>query len=79
MYAVKIISKTFVNISILQQELAVLRVIKSHSCDPNIVGIYDIYEDPNVVHIVLEYMGGGDLYHRLITKRYFSGTGVPGD
>lgn len=72
MYAVKVISKNYVNVSILQQELAVLRVIKKQICDPNTVRIVDIYEDANVVYIVQEYMGGGDLYHRLVAKQYFS-------
>lgn len=33
----------------------------------------DLYEDSVLVHIVMEYMGGGDLYHRLVQRRFFSG------
>lgn len=74
MYAVKVISKNVVDLSILRQELTVLRAVKERIHDPHTVRIYEIYEDPLLVHIVQEYMGGGDLYHRLVTKKIFSGT-----
>ena len=51
----------------------VLRAIKDRIDNENIVKIVDVYEDSLLVHIVMEYMGGGDLFHRLEQKRYFSG------
>ena len=73
MYAVKVIHRGTVSESILQQELSVLRVLKDEVHDSNLVRIVDIYEDSCLVHVVMEYMGGGDLYHRLLTKKCFSG------
>lgn len=72
MYAVKVIHRGTVSESILQQELSVLRVLKDEVHDSNLVRIVDIYEDSCLVHVVMEYMGGGDLYHRLLTKKCFS-------
>ena len=68
MYAVKVISRGNIDDAILRQELTVLREI--NDC---IVRVIDIYEDPLLVHVVMEYMGGGDLYHRLVHKRRFTG------
>ena len=73
MFAVKVISKNTVPNSVLQQELMVLRAIKDRIDNENIVKIVDVYEDSLLVHIVMEYMGGGDLFHRLEQKRYFRG------
>ena len=72
MYAVKVIHRGTVSENILQQELSVLRVLKDEVHDSNLVRIVDIYEDSCLVHVVMEYMGGGDLYHRLLTKKCFS-------
>lgn len=73
MFAVKIISKNFVDESILKQELIVLFALKDRVHSDHIVKIMDMYEDPFLIHIVMEYMGGGDLFHRLVQKRFFSG------
>ena len=70
----KIISKTFANQSVLEKELAVLDRIKNSMSADGIVKIFDIYQDSVLVHIVMEYMGGGDLYHRLLQKKRFSGS-----
>ena len=51
----------------------VLRAIKDRIDNENIVKIVDVYEDSLLVHIVMEYMGGGDLFHRVEQQRYFSG------
>lgn len=75
MYAVKVISRGNIDDSILRQELAVLREIKDRVHNDCIVQVIDIYEDPLLVHVVMEYMGGGDLYHRLVHKRRFTGCG----
>lgn len=74
MYAVKVIARCNIDESILRQELTVLREIKEHVHNDCIVRVIDVYEDPLLVHVVMEYMGGGDLYHRLVHKRCFTGT-----
>ena len=73
MYAVKVISGGNIDDAILRQELTVLREIKDRVHNDCIVRVIDIYEDPLLVHVVMEYMGGGDLYHRLVHKRRFTG------
>ncbi|OAO17030.1 calcium-dependent protein kinase [Blastocystis sp. ATCC 50177/Nand II] len=72
MYAVKVISRGNIDDAILRQELTVLREIKDRVHNDCIVRVIDIYEDPLLVHVVMEYMGGGDLYHRLVHKRRFT-------
>ena len=32
---------------------------------PNIIKFYEVYEDKNVFHFVMEFCSGGDLYDRL--------------
>ena len=73
MYAVKVIARCNIDESILRQELTVLREIKERVHNDCIVRVIDVYEDPLLVHVVMEYMGGGDLYHRLVHKRRFTG------
>ena len=74
MFAVKLIHRGKIDETILRQELTILRVVKDRVHSDNIVRIADIFEDPLMVHIVMEYLGGGDLYHRIVRKRCFSGT-----
>ena len=59
MYAVKVIARCNIDESILRQELTVLREIKEHVHNDCIVRVIDVYEDPLLVHVVMEYMGGG--------------------
>lgn len=74
MFAVKLIHRGKIDETILRQELTILRVVKDRVHSDNIVRIADIFEDSLMVHIVMEYLGGGDLYHRIVRKRCFSGT-----
>lgn len=69
----KVIARCNIDESILRQELTVLREIKERVHNDCIVRVIDVYEDPLLVHVVMEYMGGGDLYHRLVHKRCFTG------
>lgn len=39
----------------------------------NLVTIHEIYEDDYLIHIVMEYLGGGDLYERVYKNGAFSG------
>ena len=72
MFAVKLIHRGKIDETILRQELTILRVVKDRVHSDNIVRIADIFEDSLMVHIVMEYLGGGDLYHRIVRKRCFS-------
>lgn len=35
---------------------------------PNIVKMIDFFEEPNLYYLVLEYVGGGELFERLVEK-----------
>lgn len=72
-FAIKVIHRGNIDASVLRQELLVLRAVKNRIHSEHIARIVDIYEDPLLVHIVMEYLGGGDLYHRVAKKGCFSG------
>ena len=73
-FAIKVIHRGNIDASVLRQELLVLRAVKNRVHSEHIARIVDIYEDPLLVHIVMEYLGGGDLYHRVAKKGCFSGS-----
>lgn len=50
------------DIYLLKNELEALRSVDH----PNIVKLYETYEDENYFHIVMEYCEGGDLLARFI-------------
>jgi calcium-dependent protein kinase len=64
--AIKTISKNekLFSTKALLQEIAILRGIDH----PNIIKFYDLFEEPTVVHIVMEYCSGGELFDRIIEK-----------
>ncbi|OQR82902.1 calcium/calmodulin-dependent protein kinase [Achlya hypogyna] len=39
---------------------------------PNIITLYDIYEDPACFYLVTEFMEGGELFERLVAKTYYT-------
>lgn len=65
-YAVKSILKVRLKkgITVLRNELSILR----ESDHPNIIKVYETYEDDTYVHIVMEYCKGGDLLDNLIQR-----------
>ena len=36
---------------------------------PNIVNIYEVYEEENCIILILDYMAGGELYEQLSQKK----------
>lgn len=67
-YAIKSILKNRMNIIMLRRELEIMSVLDH----PNIVRLYETYEDEQYVHIVMEYCGGGDVAERIIDEGKFS-------
>ena len=49
-----------------KREIEVLKICQH----PNIIRLLDVFESPEYIYIVLEYMGGGDLFTYL-EKRDF--------
>ena len=64
-YALKEIDKNNIhNKSQYQNEIENLKKL-SH---PNIIKLYEIYEKSNLIHLILEYCSGGDLFEEILSK-----------
>ena len=68
-FAVKIVPKEKLkaNFLILKRELQYLKVLDH----PNVVKIYEVFEDSKNVSIVMDYFSGGELFDRLEKKGRF--------
>ena len=67
--AIKIINKTYVEGTDLEQiksEIDILKIAKH----PNIIKLYDVFENEKYIYIIMEYCPGGDLFS-YIEKRDF--------
>jgi serine/threonine protein kinase len=71
-YAVKCIQKTAElkedEIVSLKEEVAVLRMVDH----PNIIKLYDFYEEPKMFYMVTELMEGGELFDRIVKKTFYT-------
>lgn len=52
---------------LIQRELEILNQLDH----PNIIRVYEEYEDEMYYHFVMEYCGGGDLFERVLKKGIF--------
>ncbi|KAG8373169.1 hypothetical protein BUALT_Bualt12G0143100 [Buddleja alternifolia] len=73
-FAVKSIEKRLiqndaVDCQCLHNEAKIMQVVTGHT---NVLAIFDVYEDDEFVHIVMEYCGDGDLYERITSRSVFS-------
>lgn len=73
-FAVKTIEKRLiqddaVDSQCLRNEAKLMQVVSGH---PNVVRTFDVYEDDEFLHVVLEYCGGGDLLERITARPAFS-------
>ena len=68
-FAIKSIRRKKVeeNMDTLEQELDILLKVDH----PNIVNFYEVYLDHKYVHLVMEYMPGGELYDKLCQIEIF--------
>ena len=67
--AVKIINKKLVsevNVQQVKTEIDILKIAKH----PNIIQLYDVFENEDTIYIIMEYCAGGDLFS-YIEKRGF--------
>ena len=67
-YAIKSIPKKKMNVTLLRRELEIM----SQLDHPNLVKLYETYEDEQSVHLVMEFCSGGDVSERIIEKGTFS-------
>lgn len=56
------------NVILLRRELDIMSSLDH----PNIIKLYEIYEDEQYVHLVMEYCSGGDVSERIINDGNFS-------
>ena len=70
-YAIKVIDKPEMeefDKACLQNEIAVLSELKH----PHIIGLYDVFDTPENIFMVLEMVHGGELLDRLIEKSAYT-------
>lgn len=55
--------------ALLTNEILVMRrIVENVSPHPNVIDLYDVYEDSNGVHLVLELCSGGELFDRIVAQ-----------
>lgn len=72
-FALKSISKHIISqssrgISSVINEITIMKRLNH----PNIIKLHKIYESEKHIHLILDYVSGGDLFQRLIAKQSFS-------
>ena len=66
--AVKIIDKSKVsNVDRFRFEVEIMKKLDH----PNILRLYDYFEDQDFVYLVLELCTGGELFDRIVEKKYY--------
>ncbi|KAL0433314.1 UNVERIFIED_CONTAM: Phosphoenolpyruvate carboxylase kinase [Sesamum latifolium] len=73
-FAVKSIDKRLiqydaVDSQCLHNEAKLMQLVSGH---PNVVAVFDVYEDDQFLHVVLEYCGSGDLFERITARPVFA-------
>jgi calcium/calmodulin-dependent protein kinase I len=70
-YAIKIVTKaklTDEDEAALKDEIAILQELKH----PNIICLYDVFEEKQHYYLVTEKMSGGELFDRIVQKSYYN-------
>jgi calcium-dependent protein kinase len=52
----------------LNNEIKILKMLDH----PNIVKLYEIYEDPKNIYMVTEYLEGGELFDLILRTKHFN-------
>ncbi|XP_019705924.1 calcium and calcium/calmodulin-dependent serine/threonine-protein kinase isoform X2 [Elaeis guineensis] len=59
--------------ALLTNEILVMKkIVEKVSPHPNVINLYDVYEDANGVHLVLELCSGGELFDRIVSHDRYS-------
>nr|CAB3461124.1 unnamed protein product [Digitaria exilis] len=59
--------------ALLTNEILVMRrIVENVSPHPNVIGLHDVYEDANGVHLILELCSGGELFDRIVGRDRYS-------
>jgi len=71
MVAVKCIKRITLppdEVEALKDEVSILRDLQH----PNIIAMYDFYEEEEFYYLVMEVMEGGELFDRIVQKSYYN-------
>lgn len=69
--AMKIIKRDNVDdqyLKTLNNEIRILKMLDH----PNIVKLYEIYEDPKNIYMITEYLEGGELFDMILKTKHFN-------
>ncbi|KAL5568729.1 hypothetical protein UlMin_025304 [Ulmus minor] len=65
--------------ALLTNEILVMRkIVECVSPHENVIDLYDVYEDQNGVHLVLELCSGGELFDRIVHETRYNEVGAAG-
>jgi len=67
-FALKVIQKKYIKVSLLEREIAIMKKLK-HS---NILPLVETYEDPDQIYLVLELATGGELFDKIVDRGHYS-------
>lgn len=70
-FAVKIVDKTALTTedeTALKDEIFILKTLKHD----NIIRLYDVFDENDKYYLVMERMGGGELFDRVVKKAYYN-------
>lgn len=63
--------------ALLTNEILVMRkIVENVSPHPNVIDLYDVYEDQNGVHLILELCSGGELFDRIVAQERYMEVGA---
>ncbi|KAI5652973.1 hypothetical protein M9H77_30160 [Catharanthus roseus] len=69
--------QALVSDALLTNELLVMRkIVEEVSPHPNVIHLYDVCEDSNGIHLILELCSGGELFDRIVAQERYSEAGA---
>lgn len=67
-YALKVIQRKHIKQKLLQREIEILKKVKH----PNILPLYDVFENEDYVYLVLGLATGGELFDRIVERGHYT-------
>ncbi|XP_051123907.1 calcium and calcium/calmodulin-dependent serine/threonine-protein kinase isoform X2 [Andrographis paniculata] len=71
--------QALVSDALLTNELVVMRrIVEDVLPHPNVIHLYDVWEDSGGVHLILELCSGGELFDRIVAQARYNEAGAAG-